>query len=146
MTKVPTLARAWTDHVVWAREFIVACVEQRPDAPECAARLLKTPTEIGRAVEKAQGRKEGRRVGQALRGHVRMMIDLVEAACADNKQRYREVETVWDASDEGEPWHRHVELLKALLVARMEENYDLDVKLFDELLTLASNDAESFAA
>jgi hypothetical protein len=141
-----TVARCWTDHVVWMHEYIVAAVDDRIDKAEVAARLLRTPTDLGRAIEKAAGRKEGRRVAKLLRQHVIMAIDLVDAACSEDTRRFREIETVWDSTDADETWHRHIPLFKAILVARMEENFDRDVDAFDELLTMASDDAERYAA
>ncbi|MEY2471410.1 MAG: hypothetical protein QOK28_739 [Actinomycetota bacterium] len=140
------VSRLWTDHVVWMREYVVATVDDRPDRAEVAARLLRTPADLGRAIEKAAGRKEGRRVAKALRQHVIMAIDFVDAACAENEQRYRELEAVWEAADQDEPWHRHIPLIKAVVTARMEENFDRDVEAFDDLLTMASDDAEKYAA
>jgi hypothetical protein len=140
------VSRLWTDHVVWMREYVVATVDDRPDRAEVAARLLRTPADLGRAIEKAAGRKEGRRVAKTLRQHVIMAIDFVDAACAENEQRYRELESVWEATDQDEPWHRHIPLIKAIVTARMEENFDRDVEAFDELLTMASDDAETYAA
>jgi hypothetical protein len=141
-----TVDRLWTDHVVWMREYIVAAVDDRIDRPEVAARLLRTPSDLGRAIEKAQGRKEGRRVAKLLRQHIIMAIDLIDAVCAEEQQRFREIEAVWDSSDEDEPWHQHIPLIKRLLTARLEENFDCDVEAFDELLTLASDLGERYAA
>jgi hypothetical protein len=140
------VSRLWTDHVVWMREYIVAAVDERIDRAEVAARLLRTPADLGRAIEKEVGRKEGRRVAKLLRQHVIMAIDLVDAACAEDTRRFREIEAVWDSTDPDEPWHRHIPSIKAILVARMEENFDRDVDAFDELLTLASDDASVSAA
>ena len=140
------VARLWTDHVVWMHEYVVAAVDQRNDAPEVAARLLRNPSDLGRAIEKACGRKEGRRVAKLLHQHVIMAIDLIDAVCAEDEQRYREIEAVWESTDADEPWHRHIVLIKRMLAARLEDNFDADVAAFDELLTLAADDAERFAA
>ena len=138
--------RLWFDHIVWMREYIVAAVDERVDRAEVAARLLRTPADVGRAIEKASGRKEGRRVAKALRQHVIMAIDLVDAACTENTSRFREIEAVWDSTDENEAWHRHIPLLKTILKARMEENFDRDADAFDELLAMAPADAAQYAA
>jgi hypothetical protein len=141
-----TVARCWTDHVVWMREYIVAAVDERIDKAEVAARLLRTPTDLGRAIEKAQTRKEGRRVTKLLRQHVIMAIDFVDAVCDSNEQRYREIEAVWDSSDEGEVWHSHIPVIKAMLTARMEENFDHEIDAFDHLMQIAADAAEVAAA
>jgi hypothetical protein len=138
--------RLWTDHVVWMREYVVAAVDDRIDRAEVAARLLRTPADLGRAIEKAQGRKEGRRVSKALRQHVIMAIDFVDAVCAGDQQRYREIEAVWDANDKSDSWHAHIPLIKAILTARMEENFDHDVEAFDQLMQIAAEAAEVPAA
>jgi len=157
------MQRQWMDYAVWLREYVVAAVDERIDKPEIAARLLRTPTDIGRAVEKYHGRKVGRRFTQLLKQHVTIAIDLVDAACSGERQRYIDVESVWDdnASDfvtelgtlnvtwtgarVRELWPLQVSQVKAMLTARLEENFDKEVDIYDELLSSAVSFADAIA-
>jgi hypothetical protein len=147
------MQRQWMEYAVWIREHTVAAVDERIDRAEVAARLLRVPTDIGRAVEKYHGRKAGRRVTQMLKQHVTIAIDFVDAACDGDRQRYNDVESVWDdnAADFAtalgalnvtwtgarvrELWKAHIALIKAMLTARLEENFDHEVDTLDELMT-----------
>jgi hypothetical protein len=158
-----TMQRQWTDYAVWMREYVVAAVDERIDQPEVAARLLRTPTDIGRAVEKYHGRKAGRRVNQLLKQHVTIAIDFVDAACTGERQRYLDVESVWDdnvadfvtalgqlnvswtGARVRELWPLQQSSIKALLTARLEENFDKEVDAYDELLTTAATFADAIA-
>ena len=157
------MQRQWTDYAVWIREYMVAAVDERIDRPEVAARLLRTPADIGRAVEKYHGRKVGRRVTQLLKQHVTIAIDFVDAACSGERQRYLDVESVWDdsvtdfATELGrlnvtwtgarvrELWPLQQASLKAMLMARLEENFDKEVDAYDELLSSVVAFADAIA-
>ena len=133
-----TPEQLWTDYAVWMHEYVVAAVDERSDRPEVAARLLRTPVDLGHAIEKAHTRKEGRRVAKALKQHVLMAIDYVDAVCAGDPQRFHEIENVWREATAPEAWHTHVPIIIALVTARLEENFDRAVDTFDELLRCAA--------
>jgi hypothetical protein len=149
------MQRQWMEYAVWMREYTVAAVDERVDRAEVAARLLRVPSDIGRALEKYHGRKAGRRVAQLLKQHITIAIDLVDAACEGERQRYSDVESVWDdnaddfATELGtlnvtwtrarvrELWKLQLSQVKEMLTARLEDNFDHEVDLFDEFMTSA---------
>jgi hypothetical protein len=149
------MQRQWMEYAVWMREYTVAAVDERIDRAEVAARLLRVPSDLGRALEKYHGRKAGRRVAQLLKQHVTIAIDFVDAACDGERQRYNDVETVWDDSAADfatalgalnvtwteprvrELWKLQLSQVKEMLTARLEDNFDHEVDLFDEFVTTA---------
>ncbi|MEY2426543.1 MAG: hypothetical protein QOI61_2115 [Actinomycetota bacterium] len=152
-TLAQTMQRLWTDHVVWKRQYLLSALDDQPDMIEAAARLLRNQEEIGRLVEKYYGRKAGKRVTSVLKQHMLMVVDLIEAAKNVDRQKYHDIDATlqsnaqdiadafgdlnesWVKTELSEMWSLHLELTKAQLTARLEENYDRDVDTFDEILT-----------
>ncbi len=153
LTLAQSMQRLWTDHVVWKRLYMLSALDDQPDMVEAAARLLRNAEEIGRLVDKYYGRKGAKRVKTVLKQHMLMFVDLIEAAKHVDGQKYRDIDATlqsnahdiadafgdlnesWVKTELTEMWLLHVELTKAQLTARLEENYDRDVESFDEILT-----------
>jgi hypothetical protein len=56
------LLAAWTDHVVWTRDYIIAAVGDQPDAQAAATRLMKNQDDIGQAVALVYGAPAGQQL------------------------------------------------------------------------------------
>ena len=148
-----TMQRLWTDHAVWMRQYIVAAVDERPEAPEAAARLLRSTDDVGHALEDYYGKRASRRIAKLLRQQVMLCVDLVDAARFIEKTKFHDIDAVWasngqDFVDElcgrNTAWSREQmlarwELVRTLIkdeiTARLEENFDGDADTFDQLLT-----------
>jgi hypothetical protein len=158
-----TMQRLWADHAMWARQYIIAAVDERPEAPEAAARWLRVGDDIGRELEQHYPRRTARRVAKLLRQHVMVAVDLIDAARNVDKVKCMDIDDVWwnngeDLVDElcarNEAWSR-AELLaqwdamrqqtKDVLAARLEQNFDKDVDAFDQMLTTTTNFADTIA-
>lgn len=158
-----TMQRLWTDHAVWMRHYIVAAVDERPEAPEAAARLLRNADDIGHLLEDHYPRRAARRVAKLLRQHALVAVDLIDAARNTDRTKFMDIDDVWanngdDLIDElcalnvswSKPellavWNRLRELTKQQLAARLEVNFDHDVDTFDQILTTAGNFADHLA-
>jgi hypothetical protein len=44
------MRKLWTDHTVWTRDYIIAAVDDKPDATAAANRLMKNQEDIGKAI------------------------------------------------------------------------------------------------
>src|ERR1051325_9478434 len=53
------MRKLWSDHVIWTRDYIVAAVDDRPDAQAAAGRLMKNQEDIGAAVGSIYGKSAG---------------------------------------------------------------------------------------
>lgn len=147
------LQRLWTDHVVWTRQYIVAAVDQRPEAEQAAGRLLKNQEDIGNAVVPLYGNEAGARLTELLKQHIMIAVDLIEAAKSGDQARFGELDTQWTQnaaeiatflSGANPNWAKqdvtdllnlHLSLTKDEVVARLEKNFDNDVEAFDKILT-----------
>ncbi|HUR78668.1 MAG TPA: hypothetical protein VMZ22_12030 [Acidimicrobiales bacterium] len=148
-----TMQRLWADHAMWMRQYMVAAVDERPEAAEAAARLLRNADDIGNTFEDYYSRRVARRVAKLLRQHAVVAIDLVDAARRVDRAKFANIDAVWTSNGEdlvdelcarNESWSNQ-ELLTAWesvrqftkneLTARLEQNFDRDVEAFDHVLS-----------
>lgn len=147
------MRKLWTDHVVWTRDYIVAAVGDHPSAQAAATRLLKNQEDIGNAVAMYYGKEAGGKLTGLLKEHITIAVDLIKAAKAGDKAAQGKADARWqqnavdiaDFLSKANPnWPRAtlVDLMKMHLstttnevVARLNKNWDADVRAFDEVYT-----------
>ena len=79
------MRRLWTDHTVWTRDYIVAAVDDKPDAMAAANRLMKNQEDIGNAIAGYYGAAAGQQLTTLLKQHISIAVDLIKAAKAGDK-------------------------------------------------------------
>jgi hypothetical protein len=147
------LERLWTDHVVWTRLYIIAAVDDRPEAGQAASRLLKNQDDIGNAIVPIYGDAAGAKLTELLKQHIMIAVDLVGAAKAGDQEKFGRVDAQWSKNAEeiaaflsgANPyWPQkdvndllalHLSLTKDEAVARLQHDYEKDVETFDQILT-----------
>jgi hypothetical protein len=147
------LRKLWSDHVIWTREYIVAAVDDRPDAGEAASRLLRNQDDIGAAIVPYYGQDAGAALTKLLREHIMIAVDLVaaakskdDAAFAKHDARWTEnahqiagflagANPNWPEQDVFDLLSLHLKLTKDEAVARLTRDYAADVKAFDDIFT-----------
>ena len=145
------MRKLWTDHVVWTRDYIIAAIGNQPDAQAAANRLMKNQEDIGNAVGKIYGAAAGQQLTTLLKDHISIAVDLIKAAKAGDKGGQQKADARWqqnamdiaDFLSKANPnWPRAtlVDLMKGHLstttnevVARLNKNWDEDVRAFDEV-------------
>jgi hypothetical protein len=143
------MRKLWTDHVVWTRDYIIAAVGDQPDAKAAADRLLKNQDDIGNAVAKFYGAPAGQQLTTLLKEHITIAVDLIKAAKAGDKTAQQKADSRWqqnavqiaDFLSKANPhWPKDtlVDMMKKHLstttdevVARLNKNWDADVRAFD---------------
>jgi hypothetical protein len=143
------MRKLWTDHVVWTREYIIAAVAGQPDAQSAADRLLQNQEHIGNAVAKYYGTAAGQQLTMLLKQHIAIAVDVVKAAKAGDKAGLKEAGDRWqqngveiaDFLNKANPnWPRatlvemmtrHLSTTTTEVEARLNRNWDDDVKAFD---------------
>ena len=129
------IRKLWTDHAVWTRDYIIAAIADHPDAQA--------------AVAKFYGAAAGQQLTTLLKEHITIAVDLIKAAKAGDKEGQQKADTRWqenathiaDFLAKANPnWPRAtlVDLMKKHLstttdevVARLNKNWDGDVRAFD---------------
>ena len=143
------MRKLWTDHVVWTRDYIIAAVGDQPDAQAAAGRLMKNQEDIGNAVAKFYGAPAGQQFTTLLKEHISIAVELIKAAKAGDKAGQQKADTRWqengvqiaDFLSKANPnWPRatlvdmmkmHLSTTTTEVVARLNKNWDADVRAFD---------------
>lgn len=143
------MRKLWTDHVVWTRDYIIAAVADQPDAQAASNRLMKNQEDIGNAVAAYYGQSAGQQLTALLKQHIAMAADLITAAKAGNKDAQKQADDKWhqnatqiaDFLSKANPnWPRatlvemmntHLSTTTNEVVARLNKNWDEDVRAYD---------------
>jgi hypothetical protein len=147
------LRKLWSDHVFWTRDYIMAAVAGTPDADAAAGRLLKNQDDIGAAIVPYYGEAAGTELTRLLREHIMIAVDLVGAAKKGDNDAFAKHDARWTANageiarflaganphwpekDVMDLLALHLKLTKDEAVARLQSNWDADVKAFDDIFT-----------
>jgi hypothetical protein len=153
------MRKLWTDHVVWTRAYVVAAIGDQPDQQAAANRLMKNQEDIGAAVAQFYGKPAGDQLTTLLKEHISIAVDLIKAAKASDKAGQDAADRKWhdnanaiaDFLSKANPnWPKatlvelmnvHLSTTTAVVVARLQKNWDEDVKaydaVYDHILTMA---------
>ena len=144
-----SMRKLWTDHTVWTRDYIIAAVDDRPDAMAAANRLMKNQEDIGNAVAAYYGAPAGQQLTALLKQHISIAVDLIKAAKAGDKAAQKQADDRWQAnavdiatflSKANPNWpkdtlvdmmKKHLSTTTAEVVARLTHDWDADVKAYD---------------
>ena len=163
--KVPVSERLTTV----AGKKVVAAIATKPgiggtvshlgEADAVAVRLLKNQEHIGEAIAPYFGKDAGKELTNLLRQHIMIAVELVAAARDGETKKFRENDEKWDKnaqdiaaflSNANEFWPEdqvldllslHLELTKKDTKARLQEDWALEARtyddIFNEIMTLA---------
>jgi hypothetical protein len=145
------MRKLWTDHVVWTRDYIIAAVGDQPGATAAANRLMKNQEDIGNAVATFYGAPAGQQLTTLLKEHITIAVDLIKAAKAGDKAGQQQADSRWqqnavqiaDLLSKANPnWpkdtladlmKKHLSTTTNEVVARLNKDWDADVRAFDEV-------------
>ena len=145
------MRKLWTDHVIWTRDYVVAAVDDRPDAKAAASRLMKNQEDIGKAVAGFYGTAAGDALTTLLKEHITIAVDIITFAKAGDKASQQQADARWHRNAEAiadflakanPHWPRatlvsmmnvHLSTTTEEVVARLTKNWDADVRAFDRV-------------
>ena len=152
--------KLWEDHVTWTRVYIIAALEDLPEADAAAQRLLQNQVDIGNAIKPFYGDQAGEQLTALLNDHILIAVDLLDTAKGDDTTKFNDAHTRWyDNADQiaaflstANPtnWPQaemetmmesHLDLTLEEATARLNEDWAGDVtaydKVHDEILHMA---------
>jgi hypothetical protein len=145
------MRKLWSEHVVWTRDYIVAALADHPSATPLSARLLRNQQDIGNAIKPYYGASAGDRLSSLLQDHIRIAVDLVAAAKANDAAKKTDADKRWHANaaeiatflaGANPNWPRqtlldmlneHLSLTTQEVLARLESRWTDDVAMFDRI-------------
>ncbi|WP_334074557.1 MULTISPECIES: glycosyltransferase [Paenibacillus] len=89
------MQKAWIDHTIWTRSYIVSAISNRPDQKDVLNRLLRNQQDIGNVIKPYYGEAAGNKLADLLREHILIAGKIVEAAKAGNQADVAKLETDW---------------------------------------------------
>lgn len=143
------MRKLWTDHTVWTRDYIVAAVDDRPDAQAAANRLMKNQEDIGAAVAAYYGQPAGQQLTSLLKQHIEIAVDLIKAAKTADQAGQKQANDKWQQnavdiatflSKANPNWPKdvlanmmkmHLATTTEEVVARLKHDWDADVRAYD---------------
>jgi hypothetical protein len=144
-----SMRKLWTDHTVWTRDYIIAAVDDKPDAMAAANRLMKNQEDIGKAIAGYYGAAAGQQLTTLLKEHISIAVDLIKAAKAGNATAQKQADDKWQQnaidiatflSKANPNWPRatliammkmHLSTTTNEVVARLKHDWDGDVRSYD---------------
>jgi hypothetical protein len=144
-----SMRKLWTDHTVWTREYIIAAVDDKPDAMAAANRLMKNQDDIGNAVGAYYGAAAGQQLTSLLKQHISIAVDLIKAAKAGDAAAQKRADDQWQQnavdiatflSKANPNWPKdtlvammkmHLSTTTAEVVARLKHDWEGDVRAYD---------------
>jgi hypothetical protein len=144
--------KLWEDHITWTRMVIVDFAANLPDLQTAEARLLRNQADIGNAVKPYYGAAAGRQLTQLLRTHILEAVPVLQDAKAGDSAKLQNDLAKWYANahqiavflNKANPrnWplkemdkmmKRHLQLTTDEAVARLQGNWNADVKAYDRV-------------
>lgn len=159
-----TVRKLWSDHVNWARVFIIGGAAGLADQPAVVNRLQQNAAEMGKAIGDYYGDAAGSRMTALFQEHVSMFGDLFKAMKANDQARVQQLMQQLDAnvdqqaatlSNLNPQWwpqaqvaqllHEHETLLGNEAKARLAKDWMGDVAAADQVLDQALQIGDAMA-
>jgi len=143
------MRKLWTDHVVWTRDYIIAAVDDKPDAESAAARLMRNQEDIGTAFAEYYSANAGGQLTALLKEHINIAADVVKAAKAKDDAAFKAADAKWQSNAEAiatwlsgrnPNWPKatvmdlmkmHLSTTTAEVQARLNKDWEGDVRAYD---------------
>ncbi|MFC6333331.1 glycosyltransferase [Paenibacillus septentrionalis] len=89
------MEKAWIDHTIWTRSYIVSALSNRPDQKYVLERLLRNQQDIGNVIKPYYGEAAGNKLAELLTEHIVIAGKIVDAAKAGNQTDVNKLEADW---------------------------------------------------
>lgn len=89
------MQKAWINHTIWTRSYIVSAINNLPDQKYVLERLLRNQQDIGNVFKPYYGEEAGNQLAELLKVHIQIAGQIVEAAKANNQTKVSELQKNW---------------------------------------------------
>ena len=144
------MRKLWEDHITYTRNYIISDLAGLGDRDAIAKRLLANQDEIGAAIKPYYGDDAGNGLSALLRDHITVATEVVAAAKGGDKAKLDAAQAKWTRNGKdiaaylaaaNPNWpqadleamlQKHLDLTSGEVVARLEKNWDADIKAYDD--------------
>lgn len=102
------MRKAWIDHTIWTRSYIVSVMSDRQDQKDVLDRLLRNQVDIGNLFKPYYGEAVGNDLTKLLKEHILIAGKVVDAAKKGNQKDLKKFD---------EDWHRNADEIAKFLSA-----------------------------
>lgn len=152
----------WLEHVLWTRLLLISIAGNLGDLEATKARLLENPRDIANIFRRYYGNNVANIIQTLLTEHLSIGYDLIVALKNGNETRAQELNTAWyrNADEMAEAFssinpfypkeevkhmlYEHLRLTTEEVSARLQGNYEEDIKLYDMVQREALQMSEFF--
>ena len=146
------MRKAWEDHIIWTRLFIVSALADLPDVEAATQRLLQDQVDIGNLVKPYYGEAAGNQLAALLRDHILGAAELLGAAKTGDSAAVQSASDKWYANGDDiaaflnsanpTAWpleavkaemKMHLDLTLEEAVAHMKGEYETDIARYDQI-------------
>ncbi|WP_211326563.1 glycosyltransferase [Paenibacillus flagellatus] len=89
------MQKAWIDHTIWTRSYIVSAISNRQDQKDVLDRLMRNQQDIGNVIKPYYGEAAGNQLADLLREHIGIAGKIVAAAKAGHQADVKKLEADW---------------------------------------------------
>ncbi len=100
------MQKAWIDHTIWTRSYIVSAISNRQDQQDVLNRLLQNQQDIGNLFKPYYGEAAGNKLAELLKAHILIAGKIVEAAKSNKQADVKKLQA---------DWHRNADEIAKLL-------------------------------
>lgn len=144
------MQKAWIDHTIWTRSYIVSALSDLQDQKEVLDRLLQNQQDIGNVIKPYYGERAGNKLTALLREHIFIAGNIVAAAKAGNQAEVKKLDVDWHRnaddiakflSGANPNWsskqlqdmlYTHLQLITEIVLDRIKEDWDADIAATDK--------------
>lgn len=153
----------WEEHVAWTRMAIISLTFDLPDIDFVLARLLKNATDMGNMIRTLYGDQAATTYAQLIQEHLLFAADLVKASLAGDEEAATLAEQNWyhnadeiarflnsvnpylREDDVRNMFYHHLDLTKQEAVSMINEDYQKDIEIYDEIEKQAREMADTIS-
>ena len=153
----------WEQHIWWTRELIISILSSLPDEAEVTNRLLENPDQIASLFRPAFGDQAARTISRLLTEHLVIGAEIMKAAKENDMEAVEDANERWNENADAiasalaslgpqfpedemrEMLHRHLDLTREELTARLAEDYERDINAIDAIEQQALMMADVFS-
>ncbi|EPY11474.1 hypothetical protein [Paenibacillus alvei] len=144
------MQKAWIDHTIWMRTYIVSALANLPDQKDVLERLLQNQQDIGNIIKPYYGEAAGNKLAEILREHILIAGKIVAAAKAGNQADVKKLEADWHKNadeiakflSDANPnwqfkelqdmWYTHLQYITEIVLDRLKGDWKADIAATDK--------------
>ncbi len=145
------MRQLWFEHILWTRNVIMSIMDNNGDLTFVTSRLLKNPRDIGNLYSLYYSEQVSDEIARLFTEHLSIADQLVKALKASDNVKANELNKKWyqnaddiasffasfnpyyDENEVRKMMHQHLAYVTKEALARLNENYAMDVANFDDM-------------